>query len=102
MTANPKARRGTITFPAEVNKRGSAYYITVTKSFREMLGIEDGDVVDVTLSLPDDVRCGLDVDPRLLAECDGYFESCGTTTENEVDAYLRFVLSNPDEKRTSR
>ena len=50
----PKPKRRTITFPAEINKRGSAYYITVTKPYRAMLGIEDGDIVDVTLSRPDD------------------------------------------------
>lgn len=50
----PKRKRRSITFPAKVNRRGTAYYITVTKSFREMLDIQDGDVIDVTLTVPDD------------------------------------------------
>ncbi len=48
----PKPRRTSISFPAEINKRGTAYYITVTKPYRDMMGIGDGDIVDVTLTLP--------------------------------------------------
>ena len=53
-TSRPK--RTSISFPAEVNKRGTAYYITVMKPYRDMMGIGDGDIVDVTLTLPKDVQ----------------------------------------------
>ena len=50
----PKPKRNSITFPAEINKRGTGYYITVTKPYRSMLGIEDGDIVEVTITRTDE------------------------------------------------
>ncbi len=32
-------RRTSITFPAEITKRGNAHYITIIKSYMEMLGV---------------------------------------------------------------
>lgn len=52
-TVNQPKRRS-ITFPAEIAKRGNAHYITVLKSYMEMLGVNEGDVVDVTIRRPDE------------------------------------------------
>lgn len=51
--SKPRPKRTSITFPAELNKRGTGYYITVMKPYRSMLGIEDGDIIDVTISRTD-------------------------------------------------
>ena len=58
MTDQPKRRA--ITFPAEIAKRGNAHYITILKSYMEMLGIKEGDVVDVTIRRPEEDQKGDD------------------------------------------
>lgn len=42
-------KRRTITFPATITKRGNTHYISILKSYMEMLGVQEGDVVDVTI-----------------------------------------------------
>lgn len=32
-----------------MTKRGNTHYVTILKSYMEMLGIKEGDVVDVTI-----------------------------------------------------
>ena len=47
-------KRRTITFPAEITKRGNTHYVTILKSYMEMLGISEGDIVDVTIRRSDE------------------------------------------------
>lgn len=57
-TEQPK--RKTITYPAEVTKRGNTHYVTILKSYMEMLGIKEGDIVDVTIRRPEEDQTGDD------------------------------------------
>lgn len=49
-----RPKRRTITFPAEITKRGNTHYVTILKSYMEMLGISEGDIVDVTIRRSDE------------------------------------------------
>lgn len=61
-------RRTSITFPAEITKRGNARYITVLKSYMEMLGVAEGDLVDVTITIPKDTEMRDDERGRFIAD----------------------------------
>lgn len=45
-------RRKSITYPAEITRRGNTHYVTILKSYMEMLGVGEGSLVDVTISVP--------------------------------------------------
>lgn len=45
-------RRTEITFPAEIAKRGNSLCVPITKAFAEMMSLQEGDVIDVTLRIP--------------------------------------------------
>lgn len=51
---SPGEKRTSLTFPAEIAKRGNAHYITILKSYMEMLGVGEGSLIDVTISVPKD------------------------------------------------
>lgn len=52
-------KRTSLTFPAEITKRGNAHYVTILKSYMEMLGVQEGSLVDVTISVPkEDAQSG--------------------------------------------
>ena len=61
-------RRTSITFPAEITKRGNAHYITIIKSYMEMLGVAEGDLVDVTITIPKDTEMRDDERGRFIAD----------------------------------
>lgn len=46
--------RKSITFPCEIVKRGNTCYISIYKAYQDMLGVGDGDIVDVTLTVPEE------------------------------------------------
>ena len=50
--ANKKLK--SVTFPCEITKRGNSSYVTIFKIYQDMLGVSDGDIVNVTLTVPEE------------------------------------------------
>lgn len=46
-------KRKSITYPAEVTKRGNTHYVSILKAYMEMLDVHEGSLVDVTISVPE-------------------------------------------------
>lgn len=50
----PNKKLKSVTFPCEITKRGNSSYITIFKIYQDMLGVADGDIVNVTLTVPEE------------------------------------------------
>ncbi len=50
------AKRKSVTFPSEIKKIGNGYFIPVAKAIIEKMQLDEGEDVDVTVSIPEMVE----------------------------------------------